>query len=147
MLGVALLVHPYLLVMVAAIWASAVLRLLVVEPATGGGRLPVRLAVAGCSRAIAWWLGFIGLDALLDRELRRSSAWRSTRCGTRAIPDYSALLPGLTTTAAQGFEGLNYLGAGLLAACRSLRAARRLCAARAAAPIVPLVWLLPRSSR
>ncbi|WP_299426984.1 DUF6311 domain-containing protein [Sphingomonas bacterium] len=139
-LGVALLVHPYLTVMAAAIWASAVLRLLVVEPESwrrtvvGAGAVTVLLV------GIAWWLGFIGLDALPTGSygqfgMALDALWNPGNS------DYSALLPGLTTTSAQGFEGLNYLGAGLLAlavvACVAAVARRERLAD------LPLFWLVP----
>lgn len=139
-LGVALLVHPYLAVMAAAIWASAVLRWLAVEPETWRRTATGALAVAAMLAGIAWWLGFIGLDALPTESygqfgMALDALWNPGN------PDYSALLPGLTTTAAQGFEGLNYLGAGLLLLVIVAGVAAIVRRDRLAD--VPLVWLLP----
>jgi len=137
--GVALLVHPYLAVMTVAIWASAVLRWLVVDPATWRRTAAVAVAVAAMLAGIAWWLGFVGLNALPTGSygqfgMALDALWNPGN------PDYSALLPGLTTTSAQGFEGLNYLGAGLLLL---IVVAVGAVAVRRERLDVPLVWLVP----
>lgn len=110
LIAVTALIHSYLLVMVGAIWASAMLDRFVRGPARE------RLAVLGQGAAIlalvcliAWWLGVGGqrpagnygafsmpLDALWNPGLQA----------------YSRLLPAHEQSAGRGFEGFQYLGAG-----------------------------------
>ncbi|MEI5688793.1 DUF6311 domain-containing protein [Sphingomonas kyungheensis] len=121
----AALIHSYLLVMVGAIWASALL-----VRFTQGPR-PERIAVLGQGTAVlvlvallAHWLGVGGqlpagnfgfysmpLDAL----------WNP------AIPSFTNLLPAHETSPGRGFEGFHYLGAGgLLLVAAAILAALRL---------------------
>lgn len=111
-LGVAALVHSYLLLMVAAIWSSAVLRALVRGDARGRtlvGAAAVALLVLG----IAGWHGVLGggyaSTGTYGFYPTALDAWWNP-----GNPGYSALLPGSALDAGQGFEGLQYLGAGLL---------------------------------
>jgi hypothetical protein len=139
-LGVALLVHPYLAVMAAAIWASAVLRLLTLEPAAWRRMIAGAASGAALLALVAWWLGFVGLDALSTGSygqfgMALDALWNPGN------PDYSALLPGLATTAAQGFEGFNYLGAGLLSLI--VVAVAAIVARRDRVADLPLIWLAP----
>ncbi|MGH6614178.1 DUF6311 domain-containing protein [Sphingomonas sp.] len=145
-LGVSGLIHPYLLIMVAAIWASALLRLAVTEPQAR--RLVAGTAALGTGTmvAVAWWLGYLaeplastgtygGFGLALD------ALWNPGNDG------YSALLPAAAWRGAQGFEGMNYLGAGLLLLTVLACYAR----ARGIAPrpdeeapaLRSLLWLLP----
>lgn len=112
-LGVSVLIHPYLFVMTGAFWGSAVLRAVVL----GGDRSSVATGAAivvAAITAIVAWAGLLGpttptlgygvfglsLDAL----------WNVGKEG------YSALLPAPPNAPGiNDFEGLNYLGAGLLA--------------------------------
>jgi hypothetical protein len=142
----AALIHPYLLVMVAAIWASAMLRAfvlaadmraraamitdvaLVVAPLL---TVPLLLGLAGSPvMATGGYGGFsMALDAL----------WNPND------PHYSALLPARALDYSQGLEGMNYLGAGLLA----LALVAIFCRFRYRpvsgddAALGRLVWLLP----
>lgn len=138
-LGVAALVHSYLLLMVAAIWASAMLR----EVTEGRGRraLPGIVAVPALVAGIALLHGALGGGFVSTHSYGRYplalDAWWNP-----AHPGYSALLPSSADPDAVGYEGLQYLGAGLLVlvvlgAVRLPRdpAARRMLA--------PLAWLLP----
>ncbi|GAA4771684.1 hypothetical protein GCM10023219_18230 [Stakelama sediminis] len=114
LIAITALIHSYLLVMVGAIWASAMLRRFALE--RGWGQrfrtvcecIAILLLVAG----IAWILGVgvphhsfgnygafaMPLDAL----------WNP---GT---PAYSAFLPAIPQQPGRGFEGFQYLGLGLL---------------------------------
>lgn len=139
-LGMAMLVHPYLAVMTAAIWASAVLRQLTLEPQSWRRTAVGATAVAVLLAGIAWWLGFVGLDTLPTGSygqfgMALDALWNPGNA------DYSALLPGLTTTAAQGFEGFNYLGAGLLLLL--VVAVAAVVVRRDRLADLPLVWLIP----
>ncbi|MDB5681753.1 MAG: hypothetical protein JWO16_1558 [Sphingomonas bacterium] len=138
--GVAMLVHPYLAVMTAAIWASAVLRQLTLEPQSWRRTAVGATAVAVLLAGIAWWLGFVGLGTLPTGSygqfgMALDALWNPGNA------DYSALLPGLTTTAAQGFEGFNYLGAGLLLLL--VVAVTAVVVRRDRLADLPLVWLIP----
>ncbi|MDB5704801.1 MAG: hypothetical protein JWN66_1917 [Sphingomonas bacterium] len=141
----ATLIHPYLLVMVAAIWASAMLRRFVLAPdnkARGGmiGDIglvaapllfgPMLLGTIGTPIvAIGGYGGFsMALDAL----------WNPN------IPSYSALLPAASVDGSQGLEGMNYLGAGLLALVLvALFYRLRHRDAGKDDPLAPLLWLVP----
>ena len=138
-LGVAALVHPYLLLMTAAIWASAGLRALY----GGGGRrtLAGMAAVAALVGAIEWWLGVFdgryastGTYGAFPMAL---DAWWNP-----ANPGFTALIPSSAEDHGRGFEGLQYLGAGMLAlvALAAMTLARR--GERARLP-GGLAWLFP----
>lgn len=109
--GVAALVHSYLLLMVLAIWSGAVLeRAWRRDWRTVAGLLAILvlptaiLALHGAFAGPYLSTGtYGGFPAALD-------AWWNP-----ANPDYAALLPSSPRDAqGRGFEGLNYLGAGLL---------------------------------
>lgn len=112
-LGIGVLIHPYLLIMTSAFWGSAVLR----SVALGKDRLRVvagAAIVAGTAAAIVAGAGYltpvaptfsygqfgIPLDAL----------WNVGRAGYSALLPAPPISPGIND-----FEGVNYLGAGLLA--------------------------------
>lgn len=113
---VALLIHPYLAVMVAAIWASAMLRDLAVAR---GGR--ARAAVIGdfgtVIAALVLVLLFLGTVSKATIpgggyghfSMSLDALWNPN------IGTYSTLLPPSSTEPAQALEGMNYLGMGLLA--------------------------------
>ena len=113
-LAVAALVHSYLFVMVGAFWAGAMLERLVREPArvrTLIGGVAALLPAAAIIVAHGMFAGpyaathsYGGFPAALD-------AWWNP-----ANPDYAALMPSSPRAPdGRGFEGLQYLGAGLLA--------------------------------
>lgn len=113
-LGVAALVHSYLLLMALAFWAGSMLEQLVRGP-NRGRALVVGLAALVPAAAIMVAHGTLAgpyaathtygsFPAALD-------AWWNP-----ANPDYSALIPSSPRAPdGRGFEGLQYLGAGLLA--------------------------------
>ncbi|MFA6112911.1 MAG: DUF6311 domain-containing protein [Sphingomonas sp.] len=111
-----ILIHPYILVMVAAIWASAMLRQFLLAPDNRARArmfgdvaivvaplliVPILLGtVSEPTIAVGGYGGFsMALDAL----------WNPN---TGA---YSALLPAKALNPSQALEGMNYPGAGLLA--------------------------------
>ncbi|MBN8813976.1 MAG: hypothetical protein J0J06_00855 [Sphingomonas sp.] len=112
-LGIAAMVHTYLLLMVAAFWGSAMLCALWAGPARArvlAGAAAVVVFVA----AILWWHGaFAGRYASTGTygafPLALDAWWNP------ANPGYTALIPSSPEDHGRGFEGLQYLGAGLLA--------------------------------
>lgn len=141
------LIHPYLLVMVAAIWASAQMRLVITDnrplPIRLLGILPGLVALV----AIPWAIGF------LDNPLASTGSYGSFSMALDALwnagnEGYSALLPAASTSPSQGFEGMNYLGAGILLLIVVVAAFRvtghRLAPRSADVPSLrPLLWLIP----
>jgi len=113
LLAIAALIHTYLLLMVAAFWGSAILRAVVRGPdrprALAGAAAGVVLV-----GAILWWHGaFAGRYASTGTygafPLALDAWWNP------ANPGYTALIPSSAEDHGRGFEGLQYLGAGLLA--------------------------------
>ena len=143
-LGVAALVHSYLLLMVLAFWSGAMLEQLVTSPtrtrAISGGLaalLPAALIMAAngaFAGPYATTHSYGAFPAALD-------AWWNP-----ANPDFTALILSSPRAAdGTGFEGLQYLGAGLLALALLMAAqtaTRRLDAERRAV-LQRLLWLLP----
>lgn len=132
-LGTAALVHSYLLLMVASIWAGWLL-----QQAAAPGRLRTFAEAAAT-------IGFVAL--LLAAQGVFGGGFQST--GTYgafpmaldawwnpANPSYSALLPSSPEDHGRGFEGLNYLGAGVLLAVLVAAATRK-------AALRHLLWLVP----
>lgn len=112
-LGVAAMIHMYLLLMVTGIWGSAMFARLWRETGRGrtlAGALPVVAVVA----AILVWHGvFAGSYASTGTYgafPMALDAWWNV-----ANPGYTALLPASEGHDGRGYEGLQYLGAGLLA--------------------------------
>ena len=142
----AALIHPYLLVMVAAIWASAVLQAFVLAPdfrARVGMITDVALVVAPLL-TVPLLLGLAGSPVMATGgyggfSMALDALWNPND------PHYSALLPARALDYSQGLEGMNYLGAGLLALALVALFCRfryRPVSADAAA-LGRLVWLLP----
>ena len=143
-LAVAAAVHSYLLLMVAAFWASALLARL----ARGGPRLPI-LAVAGLA-VVPAVLILAGHGVFAGRHVSTGTYgdfpaaldawWNPANPGYTALPISSPAMP-----EGRGFEGFAYLGAGLIllvlamvgrAVTGRTTAAERLLLGR-------LGWLLP----
>lgn len=140
-LGVAALVHSYLLLMVAAIWGSTVLERVV----RGDGRAWT------VSMAVLPAVGLLWINGAFDGPYASTGTfgqfpaaldawWNPANPGYTALPLSSPALPH-----GRGFEGFNYLGLGLLALVvlamvQSL--AGRLDAPRRAV-LLRLAWLLP----
>jgi hypothetical protein len=111
-LGVAALIHSYLLLMVVAFWGSALLRVMV----RGPDRKRVLFGAAATALgviSILWWHGafaghFTSTGTYGAFPMALDAWWNP------ANPGYSALIPSSADDHARGFEGLQYLGAGLL---------------------------------
>lgn len=147
-IGVTGLIHPYLLVMVAAIWGSAQLRLLVTEPAARGATLAGAALGAGVLVGIPALLGFFAEPLASTGSygifgIAADALWNPGNQG------YSALLPARAPNTAQGFEGSNYLGAGLIALTLAVGGVKltgrydALADDRPAPSLRGLLWLLP----
>lgn len=148
LIACATMIHSYLLVMVASIWASSLLARFFAH----GWRTPIRdrlevisegVAILLITAGLARWLGVGGDHALTGSygafAMPLDALWNP------ANPAYSTLLPATPQREGRGFEGFQYLGAGLLGliviavvvACRH-RPAPAEAHARSAAR-----WLLP----
>lgn len=127
-LGAAALVHSYLLLMVAAIWATAVWRALLCE----ADRPRTLLCAAATATMVAALLSLHGL-----------SGARFESTGT--FGRFAMTLDGWWNPSNGNFEGLQYLGAGLLALCAvaAWAAWRGLIGHDARTMLGRLAWLLP----
>ncbi|MFA5966335.1 MAG: DUF6311 domain-containing protein [Sphingomonas sp.] len=112
----AILIHPYIVVMVAAIWASAMLRALVT--ALGARARAAVLGDIGTTVAalvlVLLFLGTVNKPTLVaggygTYAMALDALWNPNTA------TYSALLPAKALSPGQALEGMNYLGAGLLA--------------------------------
>ncbi|MEO5938686.1 MAG: DUF6311 domain-containing protein [Sphingomonas sp.] len=111
-LGVAAMIHSYLLLMAMAFWGSALLRVMMrgpdrVRAILGAGAVAMGVAT------ILWWHGaFAGQLTSTGTygafPLALDAWWNP------ANPGFSALIPSSAEDHGRGFEGLQYLGAGLL---------------------------------
>ena len=132
-LGVATLVHSYLLLMVASIWAASLLRRLVerrqmrppVEAVGIVGAVTLLLAAQGVFGG-----GFGSTHSYGAFPMALDAWWNP------ANQTYSALLPTSPEDHGRGFEGLNYLGVGLLLIVLIAAVTRRVA-------LRQLLWLLP----
>jgi len=113
LLAVAALVHNYLLLMVAAIWASAMLERFFASDRRGKAILVGgSVAIVAMMGVIAWLLGAGEAHALAGNygafAMPIDALWNPGN------PAFSTLLPSVAQRAGRGFEGFQYLGAGLL---------------------------------
>ena len=115
LIGATAMIHNYLLVMVAAIWATAM-----IERAVNGDRLARLLvamqvvAVAGMVAVLAWWMGATGRFAAAGNY--GAFAMPIDALVNPSNPSFSTLLPATPQRPGRGFEGFQYLGAGLILA-------------------------------
>ena len=113
LLLIAALVHNYLLMMVGAIWLTAMIERFVIADRRGrvvlvGGAAAILAMVAG----LAWLLGAGEAHALAGNY--GAFAMPIDAPMNPGTPAYSRLLPSVAQRAGRGFEGFQYLGAGLL---------------------------------
>ncbi len=111
-LATAALVHSYLLLIVAAIWASAMLRAFWVEPRRWR-------TLAGSVGVAALVVAIVALHGVLGQHFASTGTYGAFPVAldawwNPANPSYAALLPS-SPDDGHGFEGFQYLGAGLIA--------------------------------
>ncbi|WP_229726828.1 DUF6311 domain-containing protein [Sphingomonas alpina] len=133
-LGTAALVHSYLLLIVAAIWASAMLRALWVEPQR-------RRTLIGALGVAALAVAIVALHGVLGQRFASTGTYGAFPVAldawwNPANPSYSALLPS-SPDDGHGFEGFQYLGAGLIALVLIGMAWSAAGATRLATPAMP----------
>lgn len=137
-------VHSYLLVMVGAIWASAMLERLWKTPKAAPRLFAECAAILVLVGVIAWSLGVF------------EPHWPSGNYGAFAMPldalwnpaldGYSTFLPAIEQRPGRGFEGFQYLGLGLLILLPlAALLSRRLPRPEAESPnsLARLKWLVP----
>ena len=112
-LCVAALVHSYLLVMCAAIWASNGLRSVACESR------PLQ-TLAGAAITVAPVILISAANGIFGGPFVSTGSYGAFPMALDALwnpanPGYTALLPSSPDTDARGYEGLQYLGAGLIA--------------------------------
>lgn len=147
-IGVAGLVHSYMLLLVGAIWGSAMLR----EIATGSGA-DRRRAAGLIGVVMAGVAGLALLHGLADPPVSTGTYGAFPMALDALInpanPGYSLFFPSTLNDQGRGFEGYQYLGAGLIllvvVAMASVIIGRKksLPASSVAIPTVELRWLLP----
>ncbi|OYY69222.1 DUF6311 domain-containing protein [Sphingomonas sp. 28-63-12] len=143
-LGVAALVHPYLLVMVAAIWASALLATLIERPREIVG------VVFGHGLVVALVVGLMAANGVFAGWFESTGSFGAFPMAIDALvnpanPSYTALMPSTPEDHGRAFEGFQYLGAGLL--CLLAAAGLILLLVRAPlfdqARLARFCWLIP----
>lgn len=113
LLAIAALVHNYLLMMVGMIWLTAMVENFIGADRRGrailvGGATAILAMVAG----LAWVLGAGDVHALAGNY--GAFAMPIDAPINPGTPAFSRLLPSVAQRAGRGFEGFQYLGAGLL---------------------------------
>lgn len=113
-LGVAALVHVYLLLMVAVIWGSAILAALSTRERASWRQL------AGHALVLVMIVGLMALNGGFGGPFESTGSYGAFPMAIDALvnpanPSYTAFLPSTAETNGRGFEGFQYLGAGLLA--------------------------------
>lgn len=145
LIAVTALIHSYLLVMIGAIWASAMLERFV---ALGDRRERLVLAVGAAAilamvAALAWVLGAGGAHVAAGNygafAMPLDAPWNPGN------PGWSLLLPEIEQRPGRGFEGFQYLGAGLLLLLPIAAFAARRMEPRPDEPAMlrRLLWLVP----
>ena len=145
-LAVAAFVHSYLLIMCAAIWGSALLAELAQE------RRPLR-TIAKAAFVLAPVVLIAAGNGVFSGPFQSTGTYGAFPMALDALwnpahPGYSALLPSSPDDDGRGFEGLQYLGAGMIALVITGVAVRIGIAAQhgvgaQVALIARLCWLLP----
>ncbi|MBA4047260.1 MAG: hypothetical protein C0476_01820 [Sphingomonas sp.] len=132
-LGVAALVHSYLLLMVASIWGGSLLRRVaqgaVARVLTEGVVLSALIALLLAGQGV-FGGGFASTGTYGAFPVAIDAWWNP------ANPSYSAILPSSPEGRGRGYEGLQYLGAGLIALVLLALATRR-------GAVQSLGWLVP----
>lgn len=115
LLGIAALVHAYMLVMVAAIWGSALLAALAERPPL---RSVIAMAIAHALVA-GMVVALMVLNGAVGGGYVSTGTFGAFPMGIDGLfnpgnPSYTALLPSTPEDHGKGYEGFQYLGAGLL---------------------------------
>ncbi|RDE06002.1 DUF6311 domain-containing protein [Sphingomonas aracearum] len=135
LIAIAGLIHNYLLLMVLALWGSAVLR----EGVLGPDRRGAFACVAAASGIGAWLIGWHGLtEPLVSTGTYGGFPMALDALWNPGAPANSVFLPASRYNDNQGFEGFQYLGAGLL-----LLLAAALAGVRRGPARDGMVWLVP----
>ena len=142
-LAIAASAHSYLLLGVAAIWVSSILAALATEPARARTLARAFLAVVPAVAVLAAHGVFAGPFAssgLYGQWPAALDAWWNPQ-----NPGFSSLLPSSADTMGAGFEGLQYLGLGLIVTvvAGGVLLARGEIAAATRADVRRLRWLIP----
>lgn len=110
LIAVTAMIHSYLLVMVGAVWASAILAQLVAGPARDRrSAIGHAVAVLAMVAVIARWLG---IDAPMSTASFGRFAMPLDALWNPGIARFSTLLPAVRDNGGVWFEGFQYLGAG-----------------------------------
>ena len=138
---VAALVHNYLLLMVAAIFASAMIERFVAGDRRtrlrlAAGSLAILMAVALIARAHGAGGGYEVTGSYGAFAMSLDALWNP------ANPSYSTFLPATPQRQGRGFEGFQYLGLGLLVLLPAALAVRLRQGAEGSG-LRRLVWLAP----
>lgn len=139
------LIHSYLLVMVGAIWASAMLARMAGETGAQRARaLAEGAAMLALVVGVAWMLGVFMPHAAAGNygvfAMPLDALWNP---GT---PVFSAFLPATAQPLGRGFEGFQYLGLGVLIALPLAAVLAWRMRGKAAAEVADLrrlIWLAP----
>lgn len=137
----AALVHNYLLLMVAAFWASAMLERAMI------GDWPTRARLAAGSLAILAAVGLIARAHGAGGDFEVTGSYGAFAMSLDALwnpanPGYSTFLPAVEQRQGRGFEGFQYLGLGLLILIPAALAIRAVQGTRGS-DLRRLVWLAP----
>jgi hypothetical protein len=113
LIAITTLIHSYLLVMVGAIWASAMLeRFVHARGWVRGTVLMQGVIVLGLVAILAAWIGAAGHYELAGDY--GTLAMPLDALFNPSNPDYATILPAIPQRGGRGFEGFQYLGLGLL---------------------------------
>jgi len=144
LIAITTLVHSYLLVMVGAIWASAMLERFVHARGWARGTVLAQgVIILGLVAILAAWIGAAG-----DYEMAGdygTLAMRLDALFNPSNPDYATILPAIAQRGGRGYEGFQYLGLGLLLLLpiAGWAMAKRAPADAERAMLRRLLWLVP----
>ncbi|WP_293882302.1 DUF6311 domain-containing protein [Sphingomonas sp.] len=144
-LGVAALIHNYMLLLVAAVWASAMLERFINE--RGWRDRSILVAGAGATAvAVVLIVSRLGIDFdFLPTHTYGVYGMAMDALWNPSNPSYSVFLPAIEQQQGRDFEGFQYLGLGFLVliACVPFVAWRTPPAEPTASLHARLLWLIP----
>ncbi len=113
-LAVTTLIHNYMLLLVAAIWASALLRQFLIAANNRERMLPVGHGIVGAALVLGI-ISMLGIDTdFVSSGMYGHYGMPLDALWNASNPTYSALLPTVEQLPRRAFEGFQYLGAGIL---------------------------------